>query len=172
MGITGPLAKARKRFCLPCTLVGLLRQSVYSRLAGYEDTNDAERLTDDPTMCVIVGRRDGPERPAASTNTMSRFETEVLTQDGNVEGLGRLNSKWVDGAMSRTPHRRVILDMDSSESPVHGERGERRTTVTLGARAITLCSCSTSSVTARARCCVRGTYFAIPDRMHPPIAVQ
>ena len=101
-------------------LVGLLRQSVYSRLAGYEDTNDAERLSDDPTMRVVVGRRGGPERPAASTNTMSRFETEVLTQDGNVEGLGRVNATWVDGAMSRTPHRRVILDMDSSESPVHG----------------------------------------------------
>ena len=103
-------------------LVGLLRQSVYSRLAGYEDTNDAERLAQDPTMRIIVGRRGGPERPAASTNTMSRFETEVLTQDGNVEGLGRLNATWVDGAMSRTPHRRVILDMDSSESPVHGEQ--------------------------------------------------
>ena len=102
-------------------LVGLLRQSVYSRLAGYEDTNDAERLADDPTMRVIVGDR-GIDRPAASTNTMSRFETEVLTQDGNVEGLGRLNAKWVDGAMSRTAHRRVILDMDSSESPVHGEQ--------------------------------------------------
>ena len=57
---------------------------------------------------------------------MSRFETEVLTQDGNVEGLGRLNAKWVDGAMSRTPHRRVILDMDSSESPVHGEKWLRK----------------------------------------------
>ena len=102
-------------------LVGLLRQSVYSRLAGYEDTNDAERLVDDPTMRVVVGDR-GIDRPAASTNTMSRFETEVLTQDGNVEGLGRLNAEWVDGAMSRTPHRRVILDMDSSESPVHGEQ--------------------------------------------------
>ena len=102
-------------------LVGLLRQSVYSRLAGYEDTDDAERLADDPTMRVVVGDR-GIDRPAASTNTMSRFETEVLTQDGNVEGLGRLNAKWVDGAMSRTPHRRVILDMDSSESPVHGEQ--------------------------------------------------
>ena len=45
-------------------LVGLLRQSVYSRLAGYEDTNDAERLADDPTMRIIVGRRGGPERPA------------------------------------------------------------------------------------------------------------
>ena len=102
-------------------LVGLLRQSVYSRLAGYEDTNDAERLADDPTMWVVVGDR-GIDRPAASTNTMSRFETEVLTQDGNVEGLGRLNAKWLDGAMSLTPHRRVILDMDSSESPVHGEQ--------------------------------------------------
>ena len=103
-------------------LVGLLRQSVYSRLAGYEDTNDAERLAQDPTMRVIVGRRGGPERPAASTNTMSRFETEVLTQDGNVEGLGRVNAKWVDRAMTHTAHRRVILDMDSSESPVHGEQ--------------------------------------------------
>ena len=102
-------------------LVGLLRQSVYSRLAGYEDTNDAERLADDPAMREVVGDR-GIDRPAASTNTMSRFETEVLTQDGNVEGLGRLNAKCVDGAMSRTPHRRVILDMDSSKSPVHGEQ--------------------------------------------------
>ena len=74
-------------------LVGLLRQLVYSRLAGYEDTNDAERLADDPTMRVIVGQRGGPERPAASTNTMRRVETEVLTQDGNVEGLGRLNAE-------------------------------------------------------------------------------
>ena len=102
-------------------LVPLLRQSVYSRLAGYEDTNDAERLAQDPAMRVIVGRR-GPERKAASTNTMSRFETEVLTEKENPEGLARMNAQWVDGAMANTPHRRVILDMDSSESPVHGEQ--------------------------------------------------
>ena len=98
-------------------------------------------------MRVVVGDR-GIDKPAASTNTMSRFETEVLTQDGNVEGLGRLNAEWVDGAMSRTPHRRVILDMDSSESPVHGE--QEGASYNGHARAITLCSCSTSSVTARA----------------------
>ena len=110
---------------------GSLRQSVpttYSRLQRQATTvyryvcsncTLNQRLSDDPTMRVVVGDR-GIDRPAASTNTMSRFETEVLTQDGNVEGLGRLNSKWVDRAMSRTPHRRVILDMDSSESPVQG----------------------------------------------------
>ena len=31
----------------------LLRQSVYSRLAGYEDVNDAERLCHDPTFRLI-----------------------------------------------------------------------------------------------------------------------
>ena len=36
-------------------LIGLLRQSVYGRLAGYEDVNDADRLSHDPTMRWIVG---------------------------------------------------------------------------------------------------------------------
>ena len=47
-------------------LVPLLRQSVYSRLAGYEDTNDAERLARDPAMQAVVGRR-ALEKQAAST---------------------------------------------------------------------------------------------------------
>ena len=72
-------------------------------------------------MRVIVGRR-GLERQAASTNTMSWFETKVLTRKHNPEGLARMNAQWVDRAMAHTSHRRVILDMDSSKSPVHGEQ--------------------------------------------------
>ena len=102
-------------------LVPLLRQSVYSRLAGYEDTNDAVRLARDPAMQAVVGRR-ALEKQAASTNTLSRFETEVLVTGENLRGLGQLNSEWVDQAMARTRHRRIILDMDSSESPVYGEQ--------------------------------------------------
>jgi hypothetical protein len=35
-------------------LIGMLRQSVFGRLAGYEDVNDAERLRHDPAMRWIV----------------------------------------------------------------------------------------------------------------------
>jgi len=38
-------------------LIALLRQPIYGRLAGYEDTNDAERLSVDPAMRQIVGGR-------------------------------------------------------------------------------------------------------------------
>jgi hypothetical protein len=102
-------------------LIPLLRQSIYSRLAGYDDTNDADRLAQDPAMRVVVGWR-GSERNAASANTMSRFETELLTQEHNLKGLASMNAQWVKSAMARTPHRRVILDLDSSESPVHGHQ--------------------------------------------------
>ena len=36
-------------------LIGLLRQSVFGPLAGYEDVNDAERLRHDPAIRWIVG---------------------------------------------------------------------------------------------------------------------
>jgi hypothetical protein len=36
------------------TMTALLRQAVYGRLAGYEDTNDADRLRVDPTMRQVV----------------------------------------------------------------------------------------------------------------------
>ena len=39
------------------SLLALLRQSIYSRLAGYEDVNDAERLCFDPAMRTVVGGR-------------------------------------------------------------------------------------------------------------------
>ena len=72
-------------------------------------------------MRVIVGWQ-GSDRNAASTSEMGRFETETLIQEDNLKGLARMNFQWVAGAMAHTPHRRVILDMDSSESPVHGQQ--------------------------------------------------
>src|SRR2546430_6739868 len=59
-------------------LVGLLRQSVFGRLAGYEDVNDAERLRHDPAMRWIVGGKAASGR-GASASQMGRFETKWLS---------------------------------------------------------------------------------------------
>ena len=103
------------------TVVGLLRQSIYSRVAGYEDTNDAERLAVDPTMRQLVGGR-AREHTAASTSQMGRFETEVLTQQSNLKILTDLSGKWIDDLWQRKPGDRIILDMDSSVSETHGHQ--------------------------------------------------
>jgi hypothetical protein len=101
--------------------VSLLRQSVFGRLAGYEDVNDAERLCRDPAMRWVVGDR-AIEGTAASASQMGRFETEWLTRPENLAALADLTGQWIDTVHRRRPPRIVVLDMDSSESPTYGEQ--------------------------------------------------
>ena len=137
----------------------LLRQSIYSRLAGYEDVNDAERLSVDPVMRALTGKR-SPNKQAASVNTMGRFETEFLTQRENLAGLSEINGKWVERAMSKTPHRRIILDLDSSESPVHGAQEGSAYNGHFGSTCIR-CSASISSGIVKASCCALVMFTAL-----------
>lgn len=76
------LTEARHGKNIRHLIEGLFRQSVFGRLAGYEDVNDAERLSLDPAMRAIVDRR-GLDRAAASTSEMGRFETEWLASEEN-----------------------------------------------------------------------------------------
>jgi hypothetical protein len=101
-------------------LGGLLRQSVYGRLAGYEDVNDAERLCRDPAMRWAVGDR-AINGSAASASQMGRFETKWLSRPENLTALIDLPGQWIDKVRRRRGPKTVILDMDSSESPTYGE---------------------------------------------------
>ena len=102
-------------------MTGQFRQSVFGRLGGYDDVNDADRLGRDPAMRWIVGGK-AIERQAASTSQMGRFETELLATDENVEALVDMNGVWIDKVHDRHPPKMIILDMDSSVSPTHGEQ--------------------------------------------------
>ena len=102
-------------------LADLLRQSIYSRLAGYEDVNDAERLSQDPAF-RLIGSEKIWERGAALTSRLQSFETEVLTQEENLAGLAALNRELIAKAEAIDSIRRVVLDMDSTEVPVYGEQ--------------------------------------------------
>ena len=102
-------------------LAGLLRQSVFGRLAGYEDVNDAERLCRDPAMRWVVGDR-AISGYAASASQMGRFETKWLCRAENLAALADLPGQWIDTVHQRRAPKRIILDMDSSESPTYGEQ--------------------------------------------------
>jgi hypothetical protein len=102
-------------------LADLLRQSVYSRLAGYEDLNDAARLSQDPTF-RLIGSRKIWERGAALTSRLQSFETALLTQADNLAGLAELNRELIARAETIDSPRRIVLDLDSTEIPVHGQQ--------------------------------------------------
>jgi hypothetical protein len=102
-------------------LPDLLRRSIYSRLAGYEDLNDAERLSQDPTF-RLIGSEKIWERGAVLPSRLHWFETEVLSQDDNLEGLSRINRELLAKVEAIDSPQRVVLDMDSTEIPVYGEQ--------------------------------------------------
>jgi len=102
-------------------LAGLLRQSVFGRLAGYEDVNDAERLCRDPAMRWVVGHQ-AIASSAASASQMGRFETKWLSRPENLIALADLPGQWIDKVHRLRPPKVIVLDMDSSESPTYGDQ--------------------------------------------------
>jgi Transposase DDE domain group 1 len=115
------LSDSRRGKNIQLPLADLLRQSIYSRLAGYEDVNDAKRLSQDPTF-RLIGSRKICERGAALTSRLQSFETELLTQGANLAGLATLNRELIARAEVIDSPRRVVLDMDSTEIRVYGEQ--------------------------------------------------
>ena len=122
--ISEHLSDSRHGLNTQFSLADLLRQSVYSRLAGYEDLNDAVRVSADPTF-RLIGSPKRWDRGAALTSTLHWFETELLTQEENLVGLRAVNREVLAQAEMATRADRIVLDMDSSESPVHGAGRER-----------------------------------------------
>src|SRR5271170_4300402 len=117
------LSDSRRGKNIQLPLADLLRQSVYSRLAGYEDVNDAECLSQDPTL-RLIGSEKIWDRGAALTSRLQSFETEVLAQDQNRAGLEAINRDLIARTESVDSRERVVLDMDSTGIPVYGQQEE------------------------------------------------
>jgi hypothetical protein len=117
------VADGRDRRYVSHSVLDLVRQRIYQIAAGYEDANDATLLRDDPTMRAVVDRVD---RPLASQPTLSRLENAVdwdsvrRLEDEGLEWFCRVGG-GIDGR-GRNSCEELILDIDSSEDPTHGQQ--------------------------------------------------
>ena len=117
----GHLSDSRRGKNTQLPLADLLRQSVYSRLAGYEDVNDAERLSQDPTFRLIGSREDLGARGSVDLAL-------AVVRDGSADAgrKPRRSGRAQPGADRQGGSHRfaatVVLDMDSTEIPVYGQQ--------------------------------------------------
>jgi hypothetical protein len=80
LGPGGPIARhptdSRRGKNTQLPLADLLRQSVYSRMAGDEDVNDAGRLSHDPAFRLIGSDSSAPAPPAPSRSSRKRWKSK------------------------------------------------------------------------------------------------
>jgi hypothetical protein len=121
----------------------LVRQRVYGIALGYEDLNDHDQLRQDPLLALLSGKRDveGEHRrrkqdrgkAGAGKSTLNRLELtpadatpdarykKIVMDEAAVDGL--LVDLYIQ-AQPRQPER-IVLDLDATDDPVHGEQEGR-----------------------------------------------
>ena len=124
------------------TVKELVTQRVMAIALGYEDLNDHDTLRRDPLMAAVVGKTDptGANRVRAADrgaalagkSTLNRLELA-----GPAAGVDRYKKVTYDAAAldallvdvfvesHPTPPARVVLDVDATDDPLHGEQEAR-----------------------------------------------
>ncbi len=122
------------------TREALLTQEVYQILAGYPDGNDAQSLRDDPLFQTLVDVSPEGSHALASGSTLNRFHQAYTRRQADLPWEQRPVLQEIDAALTRrvailndylpelfirtrrTPPGFVILDIDPSDDPTHGQQ--------------------------------------------------
>jgi hypothetical protein len=105
------------------TLEDLIKQRVLQIAAGYEDANDSNTLRDDPIFKLLLDRLPETGAPLASQPTMSRLENRVSRTELYRMALVLLEQFIASYATAPTV---IVLDVDDTEDPVHGQQEQSR----------------------------------------------
>jgi hypothetical protein len=122
------------------TREAILTQEVYQILAGYPDGNDAQVLRQDPLFQTLVDVTPDAERELASGSTLNRFHHAYTRRQAELPLAERPVLQEIDAALTkrlrilnaylpelfirtrRTPPKFVILDVDPTDDPTHGQQ--------------------------------------------------
>ena len=118
----------------------LVRQRVFGLALGYEDLNDHDELRTDPLLASVVGKADptGSDRrqeqdrgkPLAGKSTLNRLEWGAVKQDRyrkislDTEAVDRFFVDVFLAAHQQAPAE-IVLDLDATDDPLHGEQEGR-----------------------------------------------
>lgn len=121
----------------------LVSQRVLGIALGYEGLNDHDTLSADSLLAVLVGKADPTGesrvraadrgRPLASSSTLNRLELSLPGANeaerykkiaADAEGMDRLLVDIFLESHTRPP-RRIWLDLDATDDPVHGHQEGR-----------------------------------------------
>ena len=123
----------RRQYLIEHEVVTLLTQRVFGIALGYEDLNDHDELRHDPMMAVLAGKlaaRREDCAPVAGKSTLNRLELSRLQPtryhriSHNPIAIKRLLVELFVDAHERPPQQ-IILDLDATDDPVHGEQEGR-----------------------------------------------
>src|SRR4029453_17110685 len=101
----------------------LLKQRVFQIAAGYEDATDTNTLPADPIFKLLLDRLPDTGAPLASQPTLSRFENRISRTELYRMALVLLEQFIASYA---SPPSVIVLDVDDTEEPVHGEQEQAR----------------------------------------------
>jgi len=122
------------------TLPELIKQRVFGICLGYEDLNDHDQLRFDPLLAVLVGKTDptgdgrarvrDQGKALAGKSTLNRLELTAVGDDEDsrykkiVAHMSQIESYLVDVFVQqhRTPPKRIVLDLDATDDPIHGHQ--------------------------------------------------
>jgi hypothetical protein len=123
LGLTRAMADAitdyRDRNKVVHGVVEMARERIYAICQDYEDANDLDMLRRDPALKVACERLPKSDQALASQPTISRFENMSTSRD-----QARMAVAMAEGVISQLPKgtRRVIIDVDPTEDPCHGQQ--------------------------------------------------
>ncbi len=112
----------------------LVAQRIHGIALGYEDLNDHDELRHDPVLGLVSGKVEAKRSDCAALagkSTLNRLEHAPRTEDDRYrklsldeEAMKRLFvSVFLKG--QATPPKRIILDLDATDDPIHGDQEGR-----------------------------------------------
>ena len=111
----------------------LVAQRVYGLALGYEDLNDHEELRKDPLLAVLVEKSDLARERLAGKSTLNRLELTPATATAKarykkiVADHAAVDRLFVDVFLAAHPEapQQIILDLDATDDPLHGNQEGR-----------------------------------------------